>query len=76
MKLYIKNMVLEVSDTGPGPPDSIRETLFDPFVTTKPEGVGLGLSLVKQTIDAQDGSVRWFRRGDRTVFAIDLRSDF
>ena len=64
---------LEVSDTGPGPPDSIRETLFEPFVTTKPEGVGLGLSLVKQTIDAQDGSVRWFRLDGRTVFAIELR---
>lgn len=64
---------LEVSDTGPGPPDSIRETLFEPFVTTKPEGVGLGLSLVKQTIDGLDGSVRWFRHEDRTVFAICLK---
>ncbi len=63
-------LMLEISDSGPGPLESVRETLFEPFITTKPEGVGLGLSLVKQAIEFQGGSVTWRRQADQTVFEV------
>lgn len=66
-------LLLTVSDSGTGPPESVRETLFEPFVTSKPEGVGLGLSLVKQALDDQGASVGWQRDGERTVFEVRLR---
>lgn len=63
-------LLLEIADSGSGPPESVRDTLFEPFVTTKPEGVGLGLSLVKQAIELQGGSVQWNRRANQTVFEV------
>lgn len=66
-------LLLTVSDSGTGPPESVRETLFEPFVTSKPEGVGLGLSLVKQALDDQGARVGWHRDGERTVFEVRLR---
>jgi len=59
---------IDVSDDGPGPPADVAETLFDPFVTTKPEGLGLGLSLVRRSADTLGGDASWFRRAGRTYF--------
>jgi signal transduction histidine kinase len=50
-------MVL-ISDTGPGVPEPMREEIFNPFVTTKKTGVGLGLSIVSQIVDGHHGSIR------------------
>ncbi|MFQ5733585.1 MAG: PAS domain-containing sensor histidine kinase, partial [Planctomycetaceae bacterium] len=63
---------LEVSDDGPGPPAELRERLFEAFVTGKPEGVGLGLSLVKQVAEQLGGSVEWERRNEQTVFRLTI----
>ncbi len=46
------------SDTGPGVPSHLREEVFNPFVTTKKTGVGLGLSIVSKIIDGHQGSIR------------------
>ncbi len=47
-----------VSDTGPGVPDEFQEAIFDPYFTTKPEGVGLGLAITGQLLsDHYDGSL-------------------
>jgi signal transduction histidine kinase len=64
--------MLEVSDTGPGPAPGIAARLFEPFVTGKPEGIGLGLAVAKQVAEAHGGSINWTRERDRTVFRIDL----
>ncbi|HEY1188814.1 MAG TPA: HAMP domain-containing sensor histidine kinase, partial [Gemmata sp.] len=63
---------VDVSDTGPGPPAPIAETLFDPFVTGKDQGIGLGLAVAKQAADAHGGSIRWARADEHTVFTIEL----
>jgi signal transduction histidine kinase len=49
---------LRLADTGPGVPDEICEEIFNPFVTTKKTGVGLGLSIVSKIIDGHHGSIR------------------
>jgi two-component system, NtrC family, sensor histidine kinase HydH len=49
---------VRIEDTGPGIPDKLREQIFNPFVTTKKSGVGLGLSIVSRIIDGHQGSIR------------------
>lgn len=49
---------IEIRDHGPGVPDDIVERIFDPYFTGKPGGTGLGLALVKQTIEMHGGTVR------------------
>jgi two-component system sensor histidine kinase HydH len=49
---------LVIADTGPGVPDGLREEIFNPFVTTKKTGVGLGLSIVSKIIDGHHGWIR------------------
>ncbi len=48
---------LRLSDTGPGVPEELREEIFNPFVTTKKTGVGLGLSIVSKIVDGHHGSI-------------------
>jgi len=49
---------VRIEDTGPGIPLELREQIFNPFVTTKKSGVGLGLSIVSKIIDGHHGSIR------------------
>jgi nitrogen fixation/metabolism regulation signal transduction histidine kinase len=49
---------LDVDDNGPGIPVELRETVFDPYVTTKDEGTGLGLSIVKKIVIEHGGTIR------------------
>lgn len=64
---------LSVSDKGPGVPEKIASELFEPFVTSKPEGMGLGLSVVRRAAERLGGDVRWRRENDRTCFELDAR---
>ncbi|MES9872531.1 MAG: PhnD/SsuA/transferrin family substrate-binding protein [Candidatus Sedimenticola sp. PURPLELP] len=48
-------IIVTVSDTGPGLSEEVREHVFNPFVTTKPSGMGLGLSISQGIIDAHKG---------------------
>jgi two-component system, NtrC family, sensor histidine kinase HydH len=49
---------VRIEDTGPGIPAELREQIFNPFVTTKETGVGLGLSIVSKIIDGHHGTIR------------------
>jgi len=61
---------LEVVDTGPGPPSEIQADLFEPFVTSKPEGVGLGLAIARRVAEELGGALYWQRQDGRTVFTL------
>jgi signal transduction histidine kinase len=50
-------VVLEVADDGPGVTPEVRERMFGPFFTTKPQGTGLGLAIVRKIVDAHDGRI-------------------
>ena len=46
-----------VADTGPGISEEVRERLFQPFTTTKKDGMGVGLSICRTIIEAHGGSI-------------------
>ena len=57
-------------DNGPGIPPHIRRQLFQPFVTDKPAGRGLGLTLVSKLVHAHGGMIETKSKPGRTVFSI------
>ncbi len=59
-----------VHDTGPGVPEELRPNIFDPFVTTKPGGRGLGLALVAKIVRDHGGIVECIGRERGTTFRV------
>ena len=64
--------VLEVLDTGPGPSEAVRDRLFEPFVTDKPEGAGLGLFMAQRIVQAHGGRIGWRRENGVTCFFVHI----
>ncbi|MBI1966480.1 MAG: HAMP domain-containing histidine kinase [Gemmatimonadetes bacterium] len=50
-------LAVTIADHGPGIPEELRPRVFEPYVTTKPDGTGLGLALVRQTVEAHRGTI-------------------
>ena len=74
LEAYSRNgeVSIEVVDSGPGPPPELAEILYEPFVTSKPEGVGLGLALARRVALDHDGRLSWSRAGETTRFILTL----
>ncbi|MEQ8405270.1 MAG: ATP-binding protein [Oceanicaulis sp.] len=64
---------IEVLDDGPGVPDHLQEAVFNPFVTGKPAGEGLGLAFVSRIAELHGGGVEFTSRPGRTVFYLYLK---
>lgn len=63
-------IALSVSDNGPGVPEDIRSYMFDPFITTKPNGSGLGLALVAKIVGDHGGIISCDNVRDGTTFQV------
>lgn len=63
-------LCIEVEDDGPGVPEQLRPHLFDPFVTTKRTGTGLGLALVAKIIGDHGGIIECDSEPPRTIFRV------
>jgi signal transduction histidine kinase len=63
---------LSVADTGAVIDPAIRASLFEPFVTSRPEGTGLGLAIVREIALAHRGEARLVADAPETTFVLDL----
>jgi two-component system, NtrC family, sensor kinase len=64
---------VRIEDDGPGIPDNLRASIFDPFYTTKRHGTGLGLAVTRSIVEAHGGTIACHARpGGGTIFDIDL----
>jgi PAS domain S-box-containing protein len=70
------SVLIAVEDSGPGLDPAIAQHIFEPFVTTKPEGLGMGLSICRSIIDAHGGRL-WVSPGvtHGTLFRFTLPID-
>ncbi|MDK1386468.1 ATP-binding protein [Sinorhizobium sp. 8-89] len=61
-----------VADCGPGIPDTVADRLFAPLFTTRPDGMGMGLSIAKKAIESRGGRISAYNRVDGAVFEFTL----
>jgi signal transduction histidine kinase len=70
-----ERVVVDVSDTGPGVPPSLRESIFDPFFSTKPQGTGLGLAVARRVARDHGGDLTLLPADCGAHFRLDLPAD-
>lgn len=68
----VDRLILHVTDDGPGVPDDEQDRIFEPFVTGRPNGSGLGLALVREVALAHGGRAYHARTDAHTLFVIDI----
>jgi signal transduction histidine kinase len=66
------SVVFRVTDNGRGVPAELRDHLFEPFASGRPEGTGLGLALVREIAFAHEGGVRYRAEGPGACFELEL----
>jgi signal transduction histidine kinase len=70
-------ITLEITDSGPGVPQELRERVFEPFFTTKSpgKGTGLGLSVARAIVHRHNGTLEISDRENRSAFLMDLPAE-
>jgi len=68
----IRLLRVDIEDNGPGVPREVEANLFSPFVTTKPKGTGLGLTICQRIASDHGGSIRFESAPGRTLFRVML----
>jgi signal transduction histidine kinase len=66
---------ISIRDTGAGPAQSVADRLGEAFITSKPDGVGLGLFVARQIAESHRGGLRWERRDGWTWFCFEFPLD-
>ena len=67
------NVLIEVRDSGTGIAPEKLESIFDPFITSKPDGLGMGLSICRSIIERHGGKIWAANNPDRgATFSITL----
>ncbi len=66
---------IEVRDEGPGVPEALRTSLFEPFVTGRADGTGLGLAIAREFAEAHGGVLTLLPDGPGAAFRLDLPQD-
>ncbi len=66
------DVIVDVADSGAGPPPELANSLCEAFVTNKPEGVGLGLALAQRVAADHGGRLSWSREDGETRFRLTL----
>ena len=65
--------MISIVDSGPGVPEEFIETIFDAFVTTRKEGMGMGLAISRTIVEGHDGRIRVEQReGNGAAFLVEL----
>lgn len=70
-----ERILLRISDTGCGPAENVQQSLFEPFVTAKPDGVGLGLSVAREIVEQHGGRIAWQHTDGMTHFTVELPTE-
>ena len=66
-------VVVQISDTGPGIPEALKEKVFEPFFSTKEDGTGLGLSIAQRIVEEHGGRLELrSREGQGATFIVTL----
>lgn len=63
---------IDIGDTGPGVDEAVMDQIFDQFFTTKPEGVGMGLSISRSIVESHGGRLRAESRATGATFSFTL----
>ena len=62
LSIQDKNLTITISDNGPGLSETVKEKITEPFYTTKSNGTGLGLSVVKAVVRAHHGRLGFYNQ--------------
>ncbi len=71
-RMFRSALRLDVIDDGPGVPPALRDTLFEPLVSGRADGTGLGLALSREIAHEHGGELRYASRAGETVFSLYL----
>lgn len=66
---------VEVEDNAGGPPASFEDGQFQPFQTSKPKGIGLGLAMARRAVEGMGGALVFRRTDAGSLFTVSLRTD-